>query len=136
MDLSFPHYFYHPCNIATVFFVVDDIVFIDIFENESKKRIRPHFQKIRHESWPTKLERYSTNSNNFSVLGRLGAFNGKLDSTLAGSDRGTNLKVGAGVQYDLSPKTSVRADWERYRFDALGSKSNTDLYSVGLNYRF
>ena len=74
--------------------------------------------------------------NNFSVLGRLGTFNGKLDSTLAGSDRGTNLKVGAGVQYDLNPKTSVRAEWERYRFDALGSKSNTDLYSVGLNYRF
>lgn len=74
--------------------------------------------------------------NNFSLLGRVGAFNGRLKSTLDGSDRGTNLKVGAGVQYDLSAKTAVRAEWERYRFDALGSKSNTDLYTVGFNYRF
>jgi OOP family OmpA-OmpF porin len=74
--------------------------------------------------------------NNFSVLGRVGAFNGKLDSTLAGSDRGTNVKVGAGLQYDLSANTAIRAEWERYRFDALGSKSNTDLYSVGFAYRF
>ena len=30
----------------------------------------------------------------------------------------------------------VRGEWERYRFDALGSKSNADMYSVGLNYKF
>lgn len=74
--------------------------------------------------------------NNFSLLGRVGAFNGKLDSSLAGTDRSTNLKVGAGVQYDLSANTAIRAEWERYRFDVLGSKSNTDLYSVGFAYRF
>ena len=74
--------------------------------------------------------------NNFSVLGRLGAFNGKLDSSAAGSDRSTQLKLGAGLQYNLSPRTAVRAEWERYRFDALGSRSNTDFYSVGLQYRF
>jgi OOP family OmpA-OmpF porin len=74
--------------------------------------------------------------NNFSLLGRVGAFNGRLKSTLDGSDRGTNLKVGAGLQYDLSANSAVRAEWERYRFDSLGSKSNTDFYSVGFNYRF
>jgi len=75
-------------------------------------------------------------ANNFSALGRVGVFNGKLDSSLAGNDRGTNMKVGAGIQYDFSKSTSVRGEWERYRFDALGVKANTDMYSVGLNYRF
>ncbi|WP_127996180.1 outer membrane beta-barrel protein [Piscinibacter defluvii] len=72
----------------------------------------------------------------FSALGRVGVFNGKLDSSLAGSDRGTNVKVGAGLQYDFDKNTALRAEWERYRFDALDTKANTDLYSIGVNYRF
>ena len=72
----------------------------------------------------------------FSALGRVGVFNGKLDSSLAGSDRGTNFKVGAGLQYDFDKNTALRAEWERYRFDALDTKANTDLYSIGVNYRF
>ena len=77
-------------------------------------------------------------ANNFSLLGRVGAFNGKLENTFAGStDKGTNLKVGAGVQYDFSKNLGLRGEWERYRFDATGGgKANADLYSVGLNYRF
>ena len=63
-------------------------------------------------------------------------FSGKLDSTLAGSDRGTSYKVGAGLQYDFDPRLGVRGEWERYRFDALGGKSNADMVSVGLNYKF
>ena len=74
--------------------------------------------------------------NNFSLLGRLGAFRGKLKSDLAGSDSGTSYKVGAGVQYDFDKNLGLRGEWERYRFDALGTKSNTDLYSVGVNYKF
>lgn len=72
----------------------------------------------------------------FSALGRVGLFNGKLDSSLAGDDRGTSYKVGAGLQYDFDPRLAVRGEWERYRFDALGGKSNADMYSVGLNYKF
>jgi len=74
--------------------------------------------------------------NGFSALGRVGVFNGKLDSSLGGDDRGTSYKVGAGVQYDFDPKFGIRGEWERYRFDALGTKSNADMYSVGLNYKF
>ncbi len=76
--------------------------------------------------------------NNFSLLGRIGAFNGKLENTAVGSsDRGTNVKVGAGVEYDFSKNLGLRGEWERYRFDATaGSKADTDLVSVGLNYRF
>ena len=75
-------------------------------------------------------------ANNFSLLGRAGVFNGMLDSTLAGDDRGTNVKFGAGVQYAIDKNVSVRGEWERYRFDTLGLKPNADLYSIGLNYRF
>jgi OmpA-OmpF porin, OOP family len=74
--------------------------------------------------------------NGFSALGRAGLFNGKLDSSLAGSDRGTSLKIGAGVQYDLATNVGLRGEWERYRFDALNTKTNADVYSVGVNYRF
>ncbi len=75
----------------------------------------------------------------FSVLGRLGAYNGKLRSDTLGvidSERGTNIKVGLGGQYDFNPNMGLRAEWERYRVDALGVKANTDMYSVGLNYKF
>lgn len=75
-------------------------------------------------------------ANGFSALARVGVFNGKLDSSLDGSDRGTNFKVGAGLQYDFDKNTALRTEWERYRFDALGTKANTDLYSIGVNYRF
>ena len=74
--------------------------------------------------------------NGFTALGRAGLFNGKLDSSFAGSDRGTSLKVGAGVQYDLANNVGVRGEWERYRFDALNTKTNADVYSVGVNYKF
>jgi OmpA-OmpF porin, OOP family len=72
----------------------------------------------------------------FSALGRLGIASGKLDSSLQGSDRGTGIKVGAGLQYDLDKSLALRGEWERYRIDALGSPSNTDVYSVGVHYRF
>ena len=47
-----------------------------------------------------------------------------------------SYKVGAGVQYDFDKQLGLRGEWERYRFDALGSKTNADMYSVGLNYKF
>jgi OOP family OmpA-OmpF porin len=75
--------------------------------------------------------------SSLSLLGRVGAFNGKLDNSLLGSERATNVKYGAGLQYDLSKSTALRGEWERYRFDAPGgSSANTDMYSIGVNYRF
>ena len=73
---------------------------------------------------------------NFSAIGRLGAFNAKAKTSPGGSDRDTNLKYGLGVQYDFSPNTAIRGEWERYRFEAFDTKANTNMYSVGLNYRF
>jgi OOP family OmpA-OmpF porin len=52
------------------------------------------------------------------------------------SDRNTAPKVGLGAQYQLGPSTALRGEWERYRVDAFGSKSNTDMYSLGVQFSF
>lgn len=75
--------------------------------------------------------------DNFSLLGRVGVFRGRAENTFSGgTDTGTNMKIGAGVQYDFDKNLGVRGEWERYRFDTSGTKANTDLYSIGLNYKF
>ena len=75
-------------------------------------------------------------TQNLSGLARIGVFDAKAKSTALGTDRSTKYKVGAGVQYDFTPNAGVRGEWERYRFEGFGTNANTDLYSVGLNYRF
>jgi OOP family OmpA-OmpF porin len=75
-------------------------------------------------------------TDSFSALGRIGAFNGKAKTNLGDSDRDTNAKFGLGVQYDFNKQTSLRGEWERYKFKAFGEKADTDMYSVGVNYKF
>jgi len=76
----------------------------------------------------------------WSGLARLGVFGGRLNSSAPapfnGEDDGASFKVGLGVQYNLNPKAAIRGEWERYRFDAFDTKSDTDLVSVGFNYKF
>jgi OOP family OmpA-OmpF porin len=75
--------------------------------------------------------------NGFSALGRLGVYDAKLRNATLGSQSTTGLKLGAGVQYDLSKAMALRGEWERYRMNDFGSaKAKADLYTVGLNYRF
>ncbi|GAP35621.1 outer membrane beta-barrel protein [Piscinibacter sakaiensis] len=75
-------------------------------------------------------------SGPWSAIGRVGVFGGKLSDSGIGSDRGTAAKVGAGIDYAIDKNLSVRGEWERYRFDALNTRANTDLYSVGVRYAF
>jgi OOP family OmpA-OmpF porin len=70
----------------------------------------------------------------WSGLARAGAFQGKLDDG-SRSDRGNSWKVGGGVEYNLTPNAAVRAEYERYRFNVMGSPT-ADMLTVGLNYRF
>jgi len=83
--------------------------------------------------------------NDFSLLGRVGVFDGKLrqdlngsqiDGSTSASERGTSYKVGAGLQYDFNKNTALRAEWEHYRFNALDTTPHADLLSVGVNYKF
>ena len=67
-------------------------------------------------------------TDNFSVIGRLGAhysrtqaaFNGTGNAAFVNSNRSnrkTNMKAGAGLQYAFSPAFMVRAEGERYKLD-------------------
>jgi OmpA-OmpF porin, OOP family len=82
----------------------------------------------------------------FSFYGRLGAYTGSRDlfstnpvSLLGGEGaRGTRLRYGLGMRYDLTKSLGIRAEMER--FSPLGStvagEPEVDLFSVGLMWRF
>lgn len=67
---------------------------------------------------------------------RAGVFQSKLESPGIGSDRGTGLKAGLGVQYDITPNLGVRGEYERYRVEAFDRNPQIGLFSVGLNAKF
>jgi OOP family OmpA-OmpF porin len=75
-------------------------------------------------------------SESVSLLGRVGAFNGRLSDTVNGNKSGTNVKAGLGVQWDFNKTTGVRAEWERYKFKGVNENPNADMYSIGLNHHF
>ena len=53
------------------------------------------------------------------------------------SKRETNMKFGGGLEYAFTDALSMRAEVERYRVnDAVGSRGDIDLASIGLVYRF
>jgi len=84
----------------------------------------------------------------FSAFGRVGLNYAEAKDSFSGtgavnvlnpspSKRDTNIKFGAGLQYDFNPAFGMRAEAERYRIDdAVGSKGDVDVLSVGLVYRF
>lgn len=84
----------------------------------------------------------------FSAFGRVGLNHAEAKDSFSGSGavnvinpnpskRDTNYKFGAGLQYDFNPAFGMRAEAERYRIDdAVGSKGDIDVLSVGLVYRF
>ncbi|TXT38463.1 MAG: OmpA-OmpF porin OOP family [Comamonadaceae bacterium] len=87
-------------------------------------------------------------TDKFSAFGRLGVTRTQANDAFVGtgavnvlnpnpSSRNTNLKVGLGLQYALTPALMLRGEIERYRIDdAVGNKGDVDLVSVGLVYRF
>jgi OOP family OmpA-OmpF porin len=75
---------------------------------------------------------YAQTRDSFSSTGAAPAIFGSNPSK-----RELNYKFGLGVQYDFTETLGMRVEAERYRLnDAIGSKGNVDLISVGLVYRF
>jgi OOP family OmpA-OmpF porin len=84
----------------------------------------------------------------FSAFGRFGLTRAETKDSFSGSGaaafvstsprrRDTNYKFGAGLQYDFTYNLGMRLEAERYRInDAVGSRGNIDLFSIGLIYRF
>ncbi len=87
-------------------------------------------------------------TDKFSAFGRAGVQYAKTKASFKGSgavrvvnpdrsEKGANYKVGAGLQYALTPQLGLRAELERYRMkDAIGNKGDVDLASLGVIYRF
>lgn len=83
-----------------------------------------------------------------SAFGRIGVSYADAQDSFSGtgavsvlntnpSKRQANLKFGGGLQYDFTPALGMRVEAERYRInDAVGSKGDIDLLSLGLVYRF
>ena len=84
----------------------------------------------------------------FSAFGRVGVNYTEARDSFSGSGAvsvlnpnprkdDTNLKFGAGLQYDFTEALGMRLEAERYRInDAVGSRGDVDLLSVGLVYRY
>lgn len=75
-------------------------------------------------------------ADKWSLLGRAGLARADFNSSL-GHDTGTGLKLGAGVQYDISRDLALRAEYERYRLNSVfDSHANVGQFSVGLKMGF
>jgi OOP family OmpA-OmpF porin len=83
-------------------------------------------------------------SDRFSAFGRIGAQYANTHDSFSGtgtltppnsnpSKRDTNLKIGVGLQYDISPAMQLRAEAERYRInDALDNRGDVNVFSLSL----
>lgn len=74
---------------------------------------------------------------NWSLLGSAGLAAARFDSSAVGDDDSPGLKLGAGLQYDLSKQVALRAQYDRYHFTgAYDGKANIGQTTVGLRYAF
>jgi len=72
----------------------------------------------------------------WSVLGRAGVAEGHFTTT-NGDDNSPALKLGAGLQYDITNTVAVRAEYEHYHFsDAFDAKPKVGEYSIGVKVGF
>ncbi|MCZ7562696.1 MAG: outer membrane beta-barrel protein [Burkholderiales bacterium] len=84
---------------------------------------------------------------NFSFFGRVGAFNGKVKTTVSGTtpanlinaeDRTTALLLGGGVQWDINSRWAVRGEYENYGEigDPTTGQLRTDMWSASALFKF
>ena len=72
----------------------------------------------------------------FSLLGSAGVAQGNWETT-NGDDSSPALKLGAGVQYQLTGSVGVRAQYERYMYtNTFDQKPGVGETTVGLNFKF
>ena len=81
-------------------------------------------------------------ASNFSLFGKLGVSgnSGKANFSIPGassSENKTDLMLGVGVLYDITPKIAVRAEYEDFgKFNSTGNAIRANNFSVGLQYKF
>jgi OOP family OmpA-OmpF porin len=73
----------------------------------------------------------------WSLLGRVGMAYGHFTGPGGDTSSDTNLKLGAGVQYQITPAMALRAEYEQYRFhDVFGADANVGQMTAGLKLDF
>ena len=84
-------------------------------------------------------------SQQFALTGKLGVARTSTDSSgivngtaFAGTQHNTAPTYGLGLRYDLSQNVALRGDWDRYRIQsgAFGGKSDSDLFTLGAQFKF
>jgi OOP family OmpA-OmpF porin len=79
--------------------------------------------------------RYELNPR-WSVLGRAGLVRARF-STPDGDSTSNGLKLGAGVQYELTPQIALRGEYEHYHFtNVFDSKVSTGQFTAGFKFSF
>ena len=72
----------------------------------------------------------------WSVLGSVGVADGRFTST-RGDDSSAALKLGVGVQYDITKDVAVVTEYEHYRYaNAYEEKPNAGSVTVGVTFGF
>jgi OmpA-OmpF porin, OOP family len=88
----------------------------------------------------------------FTLFARIGALAGDTKTSYAGSGsveallggetqskRSTQLSYGAGATFAINNRLAVRGEWSKYTQlgnEFTGGKTDANLYSLGLTYRF
>ena len=72
----------------------------------------------------------------WSVLGSLGVAQARFTTT-QGNDSSPALKLGVGLQYDLTERVALRLQYDRYHFtNAFDTKPNVGAYAIGVKVGF
>lgn len=75
-------------------------------------------------------------ADKWSLLGRVGLAQARFSGP-TGGDTGTGFKVGAGIQYQLTPTAALRAEYEQYRLNSVfDSHANIGEFTAGVKVNF
>lgn len=79
----------------------------------------------------------------FGVFGKVGGIYGRTRTSVgpgadiaSGNENGFGLSVGAGLNWDFSPRLSAVLQWDRYHFRFRSGRDPVNATSVGLQYRY
>lgn len=79
----------------------------------------------------------------FGVFGKVGAIYGRTRTSVgtgadiaSGNEDGFGFSVGAGLNWDFSPRLSAVLQWDRYNFRFRSGRDPVNATSVGLQYRY
>jgi OOP family OmpA-OmpF porin len=106
--------------------------------------------RIKNSGWNADVVGILPLQNNFSLLGRVGAYYSETKSSFTAGgnlvvpnpnpkERDTSVKVGLGAQYDFTPMLGVRAEWDYFRKvgkENTTGEANIHLLSVGMIFKF